>query len=592
MTKVKSSRLSEKRLSELKGDGLTTQTTATKRGSSLSSFASFRMSQKKTEEQAPRPELIFSEDSHICSLCLDDLPENYSLLSQASDPVKKLPCCNQLIHSECYNEYRAHGFSVCHLCRQPLILSSRFDNEEPTDTRDAISVTIEDPMAVSLVAEKNKVGDYNVVTTVKAPSFAEGNDLNDRYGIDLVLVVDVSGSMAGTKINMVVQSIKYLIQEELLSQDRIALVIFNGSAQTIVNFTRISNENKVELVDAVSKALVASGGTNIMDGVKSAINLLKARSHKNQLASILLLSDGCDNYNTPPNDIVREAADMGIAIQSFGYGTDHDSKYMERISKLSCNGGFQYVEKPSQIVPIFAGAISGLASLIAENVQVEISVPRDSSFILDSAYCGSYKVEKKSSCLLTINLLSLLEAETRLITFKVENRNNDDLTGKLLVKVTYTIPGTVRTETVQDYLETVVAFNLQYHEIRCESIMTKAVEKALNFGDLSNFEDARKTLEEAKMEIEKVKTSLVEKQLTVNLSALDDYIVEIGKLMPRFKDQHQYSVGGRSATTEVVGNYQQQRMLNTAGAFEGSNMARYTNVASKKSSTRYKLFSK
>ncbi|KAJ3270007.1 hypothetical protein HDV01_000718 [Terramyces sp. JEL0728] len=613
MTLAKSSRLTEKRISELKEQfsesgaiqslsWLTTNSVPRKKSSFFSSFASFGSSQRLPAQnvqpvQAPptaEPVAVAPTptDPTICSLCLDNLPQDYPLLMSASDPVKKLPCCNQHIHAECYLEYRTHGFTTCHLCRQPLTtFSSRFENEQQTIAHEAVSVTIQDPMTVSTVAEQDQSGNYNVVATIQAPSFSDHATGSERYGIDLVLVVDVSGSMSGSKIDMVIQSIKYLIQEELLPHDRIALVIFNGSARNVYNFTRVSSENKVGLVDATAASLVASDGTNIMDGVKNAINLLQSRSYKNPLASILLLSDGCDNYNTPPNAIVREAAEMGIAIQSFGYGTDHDSVYLEKISKLSCNGGFQYVESPQQIVPIFAGAISGLASLIAENVTVEISVPRESSFILDNVYCGSYKIEKKSSYATSINLLSLLEAETRLVIFTVENRNRDDLKNKLLVKVTYFIPGTTRSDTVQDYLETAGDFNVQFHEISCEAILTKEVAKAIALGDAGNYDAAKKTLEDAKKKIVEMKSMLVAKYPIQEFPSLDEYIIEISNLMPRFS-QRQYNAGGRSATTEIVGNYGQQRMLNIETAYEGSNMTRWANVAAKKSKAKYSLFSK
>ncbi|KAJ3316329.1 hypothetical protein HDV06_003861, partial [Boothiomyces sp. JEL0866] len=223
MTQSKSSRLSEKRISELR-DNRSIQDTTTKRRSFFSSFASFGLSQRNNAPVAQpvmqTPPAAEGENNSAnqtegltCSLCLDDLPEDYLQLSSATDPVKNLPCCNQHIHLQCYEEYRMHGFTHCHLCRQQLVSSSLFENEDPINSFDAVAVAIEDPMTVSSLAELDSQGEYRVVTTVKAPSFGEHTSSTERYGVDLVLVVDVSGSMAGTKIEMVIKSIKYLIQE-------------------------------------------------------------------------------------------------------------------------------------------------------------------------------------------------------------------------------------------------------------------------------------------------------------------------------------------------------------------------------------------
>ncbi|KAJ3316404.1 hypothetical protein HDV06_003733, partial [Boothiomyces sp. JEL0866] len=124
-----------------------------------------------------------------CSLCLEKLVSNQTV-SLEIDPIKILPCCTQKVHQLCYNEYRAYGFSYCHICHRKLVLSLKFDDEEPTmEMINEISY-MEDPMSVSLEAEKDEFGNYNVVSTISAPSFADKEVKHKRYGADLVLVVD------------------------------------------------------------------------------------------------------------------------------------------------------------------------------------------------------------------------------------------------------------------------------------------------------------------------------------------------------------------------------------------------------------------
>ncbi|KAJ3316328.1 hypothetical protein HDV06_003860, partial [Boothiomyces sp. JEL0866] len=111
---------------------------------------------------------------------------------------------------------------------------------------------------------------------------------------------------------------------------------------------------------------------------------------------------------------------------------------------------------------------------------------------------------------------------------------------------------------------------------------------ALSYGDQSNFEAAKKTLEEANKKIEGMKAFLEAKYKEESLTSIDEYVNEILQMMPRF-NLHQYSTGGRSTTTEVWGNYQQQRMFNVKTAYPGSNMVKYWNSGAKKSNSKFNM---
>jgi len=54
--------------------------------------------------------------------------------------------------------------------------------------------------------------------------------------MDLMCVIDVSGSMKGDKINQVKASLK-LLTNFLNESDRISIVIFNSNAERILKFT-------------------------------------------------------------------------------------------------------------------------------------------------------------------------------------------------------------------------------------------------------------------------------------------------------------------------------------------------------------------
>ena len=128
---------------------------------------------------------------------------------------------------------------------------------------------------------------FNVDTVAK---------IADNTHLDLVMVIDNSGSMSGDKIAQVKHDATELIESVLSdSNNRIGLVRFNTAAAKLSNFT----SDKTTLANLVNN-LDAIGSTNYYAGFKKAEEVLEGYQKQNNRELIMLfLTDGYPNEQTP-----------------------------------------------------------------------------------------------------------------------------------------------------------------------------------------------------------------------------------------------------------------------------------------------------
>ena len=214
----------------------------------------------------------------------------------------------------------------------------------------------------------------------------ESKEMKKNSHADLICVIDISGSMAGSKINLAKKSLNILV--ELMDQnDRLALILFNDKAQKYYDLNYLNKSNKLQLNNKINE-IKAEGGTNIISGLKIAIDILKNDkdiSKPNRTSSLLLLSDGCDNILNEMELVQRlkdltKGQNLSFTLNTFGYGNDHDPKLMKKLASIR-DGSFFYVQKYEKIAEYFGivlgtcvSVISNMASLVVEllNKKCEI----------------------------------------------------------------------------------------------------------------------------------------------------------------------------------------------------------------------------
>jgi Ca-activated chloride channel homolog len=192
-------------------------------------------------------------------------------------------------------------------------------------------------------------------------------DRREEAPLALALVIDKSGSMGGAKMDITKQAAR-ATAETLPPSDQIAVVVFDSQATAVVQLQRA--ENRQRILGDIGR-IVANGGTNILAGLREAVDeLLPVRARKKH---IILLTDGQSPYDEIP-DLVDAASAARITISTVGVGDGADQRMLEKIASRG-GGRFYPVRDPASIPRIFSRETSDLGdrSIVERPTAVRVS---------------------------------------------------------------------------------------------------------------------------------------------------------------------------------------------------------------------------
>lgn len=197
---------------------------------------------------------------------------------------------------------------------------------------------------------------------------------NTRCPVDLVCVVDVSGSMKGLKFEQLKKAV-HSLTNLLEDADRMSIVTFSESATRKFSLKRMNEKNKA-LLQAVMSGLKTETRTNIYSGIEEALNILNERKWKNPVPRIFLLSDGEDNCNEHLMEDLEKLTrkqDMDFMIDTFAFGTDHHSSVMEKIADLK-GGSYYHVGDLEALSKWYACAFGKIEKVLGFQVEIRIEI--------------------------------------------------------------------------------------------------------------------------------------------------------------------------------------------------------------------------
>ncbi|OVA18053.1 zinc finger protein [Macleaya cordata] len=441
---------------------------------------------------------------------------------------------------------------------------------------------------VSAVQRSTSQQNFTVLINLKAPITNSKNNSgrnqanlppisqSSRAPVDLVTVLDVSGSMAGTKIALLKRAMGFVIQN-LGPSDRLSVIAFSSTARRLFPLRRMTDSGRQQALQAVN-SLISNGGTNIAEGLRKGAKVMEERREKNPVGSIILLSDGQDTYSVCGPDRANPRPDyqsllpfsargsgnsgFQIPVHAFGFGADHDAASMHSISETS-GGTFSFIEAEGVIQDAFAQCIGGLLSVVVQDLRVSIECVHP-GLHLNPLKAGSYGTRLGNNARMgVIDVGDLYADEERdfLVSVNIPVGDSSNEMALLKVQCAYKDPVLKETLTLEGkevtiqrpeiVKERVVSFEVdrQRNRVQAAEAMAEA-RTAAEKGDLSI---AVSILESCRRVLSESISARAGDRLCVALDA------ELKEMQERMASRRMYEVSGRAYVLSGLSSHSWQR---------------------------------
>ncbi|KAM3402028.1 hypothetical protein ACQJBY_006148 [Aegilops geniculata] len=405
--------------------------------------------------------------------------------------------CSHKFHFRCISSNVQHGNRACPICRAVWkhLPHPAKANATPLDWPDdqlpvscAPDLSIFESKTRSGRREEDAVG----ASSVEIVSFAEFPDIqgsvtSEKFdilihlkaprppapsassraeaAIDILAVLDLSGSMAGNKLALLTRVLSFVI-ESLGPNDRLSVIAFRHSAWSLFPFRKMTAAGRRHSLQALAGGLlVAAGVSNVAEALRKAARVMGDRQARNPACSVLLLSDGLGgreaasatwqcgrpglNYDALVPRSICPGSGHHVRIHAFGLGAYQDSAVLRGVAEMS-GGTFSSIDRLGEIPDVLRRYIAGLRTVVAQETRLSFQCA-EHGVLLTSVASGGYASTvdgDKRGGFVAVGDLYAGEERDILVTLHVPTTHGKD-SALLVPSCTYRVAVTMKTVCIE-----------------------------------------------------------------------------------------------------------------------------------------------
>lgn len=198
-------------------------------------------------------------------------------------------------------------------------------------------------------------------------------DVKQRPKSNLVLLMDVSGSMEDeNKLPLAKKALAMLV-DQMGPDDRIAIVVYAGAAGAVLEPTSGAEKGKIL---AALENLSAGGSTAGGEGLRLAYAFAEQNFDKNAINRVILATDGDFNVGVTSDqrleDFVAEKRKSGVYLSVLGFGEGNYNDALMQTIVQAGNGTAAYIDSLNEARKVLHDEMQSTLFPIANDVKIQV----------------------------------------------------------------------------------------------------------------------------------------------------------------------------------------------------------------------------
>ncbi len=197
--------------------------------------------------------------------------------------------------------------------------------------------------------------------------------IEDRPPLNLVFLIDTSGSMQdANKLPLLKQSFRLMLAE-LRPEDEVSIVTYAGSAGQVLEPTKAAERSTIL---AALERLHAGGSTAGAAGIEQAYQVAEGMANDGEVTRVILATDGDFNVGIHDpeelKDVIAKKRESGTYLSVLGFGRGNlDDATMQALAQNG-NGTASYIDTLTEARKVLVDQLTGALFPIANDVKIQV----------------------------------------------------------------------------------------------------------------------------------------------------------------------------------------------------------------------------
>lgn len=197
--------------------------------------------------------------------------------------------------------------------------------------------------------------------------------LDERPAMNLVFLIDVSGSMYDDNKLPLVQKSFSMLTDNLTAADRVSIVTYAGSDEVVLEGADGNDRKKI--LRAIND-LEAGGSTAGAAGINTAYDIAQKYFIDGGNNRVILATDGDLNVGLSSESeltrLIEEKRESGVFLSVLGFGTgNYKDNRLEALADYG-NGNYSYIDSEREAKKVLVDEMSGTLFTVAKDVKFQL----------------------------------------------------------------------------------------------------------------------------------------------------------------------------------------------------------------------------